>query len=207
MHEGEETDYDYVKLNHDDGFRKDREDYDAEYVEWQGEGASNTGQNIHYLHGALHLFDAGVQLQKYTWVNTGKALVDQANEALKRNAFPLFVAEGDTSSKLTKILHSAYLHHNLKSFASMCQVKAQRGKALFIYGHSFDDNDAHVLNRIGYGKIDHIFVSLYGHPDSPSHTQIRANVSAIAGLRGERGSALEITYYDAESAAVRGLKH
>ncbi len=61
---------------------KDQGDYDAPYVEWQGEGAAH-GQNIHYLHGALHLFDAGYQLQKYTWVNTGKALVDQANEALK----------------------------------------------------------------------------------------------------------------------------
>mgnify|MGYP003138666967 CR=1 FL=1 len=41
-------------LEHDDGFRKDQEDYDAPYVEWQGEGAAH-GQNIHYLHGALHL--------------------------------------------------------------------------------------------------------------------------------------------------------
>ena len=61
------------------------------------------GQNIHYLHGALHLFDAGHQLQKYTWVNTGNALVDQATEALKNDLFPVFVAEGDSKSKLTKI--------------------------------------------------------------------------------------------------------
>jgi len=41
-------------------------------------------------------------------VNTGKALVDQANEALKKNLFPVFVAEGGSKSKLTKIQHSAY---------------------------------------------------------------------------------------------------
>ena len=73
MHEEDDPD-ELIALNHDDGFRKDQEDYDAPYVEWQGEGAAH-GQNIHYLHGALHLFDAGYHLQKYTWVNTGKALV------------------------------------------------------------------------------------------------------------------------------------
>ena len=91
-----------IALRHDDGFRKDPDDLEAGYVEWQGEGAAHN-QNIHYLHGALHLFDAGHQLQKYTWVNTGKALVDQANEALKKDFFPLFVAEGTSNSKLAKI--------------------------------------------------------------------------------------------------------
>jgi hypothetical protein len=204
MHEGDEFDFDYVKINHDDGFRKDVDNFDAEYVEWQGEGASNTSQNVHYLHGALHLFDAGHQLQKYTWKNTGKPLVEQANEALIRNSFPLFVAEGTSSSKLSKIMHNAYLHHNLKSFASVCQSKARAGKALFVYGHSFDSNDAHVLNKIGYGKIDHLFVSLYGDPDNVSNSQIRANVEAIAGLRGQHSVQLEITYFDAASAAVWG---
>lgn len=204
MHEAEELNYDCVDLKHDDGFRKDAVNVDADYVEWQGEGASNASQNIHYLHGALHLFDAGYQLQKYTWKNSGKALIDQANEALKRNAFPVFVAEGKSSSKLSKIMHNAYLHHNLKSFASVCQVKARSGKALFVYGHSFDSNDAHVINKIGYGKIDHLFVSLYGNPDSTANTKIRANVSLIADLRGQSDRQLDVTYYDAASAAVWG---
>lgn len=204
MHETDELDFGHVPLIHDDGFRKDPDDLDADYVEWQGEGASNTGQNIHYLHGALHLFDAGHQLQKYTWVNTGKALVDQANEALKRNAFPLFVAEGESSSKLSKIMHSAYLHHNLKSFAGICNTRARGGKALFVYGHSFDPNDAHVLKKIGYGKIDHLCVSLFGDPDSRANTIIRKNVSEIAALREALKNTLEVTYFDAASAAVWG---
>ena len=204
MHEGDELDYDYVALKHDDGFRKDPDVADADYVEWQGEGAANRDQNVHYLHGALHLFDAGHQLQKYTWVNTGKALVDQANEALKKNAFPLFVAEGDSFSKLTKIMHSAYLHHNLKSFDGICKTKAQRGKALFVYGHSFDKNDAHVLEKIGRGKIDHLFVSLFGSPDSEANSTIRTNVEAIAALRGPLAPELKVTYFDAATARVWG---
>ena len=39
-------------------------------------------QNIHYLHGALHLFDAGSELKKFTWVNTGRRLTEQIREAL-----------------------------------------------------------------------------------------------------------------------------
>lgn len=202
MHEEEDV-LARIALTHDDGFRKDQEDYDAPYVEWQGEGAAH-GQNIHYLHGALHLFDAGHQLQKYTWVNTGKALVDQANEALKKNLFPVFVAEGDSKSKLTKIQHSAYLHHNFKSFAGVCQTKSREGTALVVYGHSFAKNDAHVLNMIGHGKIAHLFVSLYGDPTSKTNQTIRANVDHIVGLRPPSYPALKIDYFDAASAKVWG---
>lgn len=202
MHE-EENPAELIALSHDDGFRKDQEDYDAPYVEWQGEGAAH-GQNIHYLHGALHLFDAGHQLQKYTWVNTGKALVDQANEALKKNMFPVFVAEGDSKSKLTKVQHSAYLHHNFKSFAGVCQTKSNGGTALFVFGHSFAINDAHVLDQIGRGKIAHLFVSLYGDPSSKSNLNIRAGVDRIAALRPKTLPALKISFFDAASAKVWG---
>ena len=202
MHE-EEDELIRIHLSHDDGFRKDPDDFEAGYVEWQGEGAAHS-QNVHYLHGALHLFDAGHQLQKYTWINTGKALVDQANEALANNLFPLFVAEGNSESKLTKIQHSAYLHHNFKSFAGVCGSKSRGGTALFIYGHSFAKNDAHVLNMIGRGKISHIFVSLYGDPSSASNLSIQANVDHIASLRPEALPALKIDYFDAASAKVWG---
>lgn len=204
MREGDELDFNHVNLKHDDGFRKEIDNASADYVEWQGEGASNKSQNIHYLHGALHLFDAGHQLQKYTWVNSGKALVDQANEAIGKNLFPLFVSEGGSHSKLTKIMHNAYLHHNLKSFAGICSRKAKEGKALFVYGHSFASNDAHVLNKIGYGKIDHLFVSLFGDPDNEANRAIRDNVAEIQSLRGEIGPRLEVSFFDAASAKVWG---
>ena len=202
MHE-EKDPSQLITLNHDYGFRKDQDDYDAPYVEWQGESAAH-GQNIHYLHGALHLFDAGYHLEKYTWVNTGTALVDQANEALKKNMFPVFVAEGSRRSKLTKIQHSAYLHHNFKSFAGVCQSKPKDGTALFVFGHSFANNDAHVLDQIGRGKIAHLFVSLYGDPSSKSNLMIRANVKRIAALRPRAFAALSVDFFDAASANVWG---
>jgi len=192
-----------IALRHDDGFRKDQNQFDAPYVEWQGEGAAH-GQNIHYLHGALHLFDAGHQLQKYTWVNTGKALVDQATEALQNNLFPLFVAEGDSKSKLAKIQHSAYLHHNFKSFASVCQTNSKNGTSLFVYGHSFGPNDSHVLDLIGTGKIAHVFISLYGDPNSDNNKMIRRRVDQIGRYRSPRFPPLKIDFFSAESAKVWG---
>ncbi|MPZ38705.1 MAG: DUF4917 family protein [Rhizobiales bacterium] len=201
MHE-EEDPKSRIALRHDDGFRKDQTDFDAPYVEWQGEGAAR-GQNIHYLHGALHLFDAGHQLQKYTWVNTGKALVDQASEALQHNLFPVFVAEGDSRSKLTKIQHSAYLHHNFKSFAGICQG-SKGGTSLFVYGHSFGPNDAHVLDLIGTGKIVHVFVSLHGDPDRAENKRIRRRVEQLARFRPQMFPPLKIDFFDAASAKVWG---
>jgi Domain of unknown function (DUF4917) len=130
--------------------------------------------------------------------------VDQANEALKQNLFPVFVAEGDSRSKLTKIQHSAYLHHSFKSFASVCQAKSRQGTAMFVFGHSFAKNDAHVLNMIGYGKVSHLFVSLFGDPSGKTNQTIRANVEKIVALRSRGYPPLEVDFFDAASAKVWG---
>lgn len=53
-------------LLHDDGFRAPALEPDAPYVTWEAEGAADS-QNIHFLHGALHLYDYGPDLQKKCW--------------------------------------------------------------------------------------------------------------------------------------------
>jgi hypothetical protein len=191
---------DGLGLDFDDGFRKDPDD--ADYVIWHGETAANF-QTVHYLHGAMHLFDAGAYLEKYTWVKTGKPLVEQANEALTANLFPVFVAEGASDQKLTKIQHSAYLNHRYKSF---CTEVGQHGarKALFIYGHSLAENDRHILDWIGSGRLAHVFISIFGDPDEPRNEAIRTAAEQIALLRPYEGTPLKIDYYDAESAQVWG---
>ena len=103
-------------LQGDDGFRTP-ESGKAEYVTWEIENTSS--QTVFYLHGALHIFDAGAELQKYTWVNTGIALIDQIREALNRNYYPLFVAEGESRQKLARIKHSDYLSRSYRSFAQI----------------------------------------------------------------------------------------
>jgi hypothetical protein len=114
-------------------------------------------------------------------VNTGKPLVEQANEALAADLFPLFVAEGSSDQKLSKIQHSAYLHHSYKSFCTVCSQGTKT--ALFIYGHSLADTDRHILDRIGRGKLAHLFVSIFGDPDDARNKGIRAAAERITVRR------------------------
>lgn len=197
MHEDMGFD-DPISLAANDGFGSD-EDTEPEYVNWMGESGAH-GQRVHYLHGALHLFDAGAELQKYTWVNTGKPLLEQAREAMGTRKFPLFVAEGKSNQKLAKIKHSAYLHHSYKSFSSQM---GQRNDALFIFGHSLAENDQHILKKIARGKIGQIYVGLYGDPNSDGNKAIRSAANALGAHRDERVP-LSVAFFDAGSAQVWG---
>lgn len=197
MHEDMGFD-DPISLAANDGFGRD-EDTEPEYVNWMGESGAH-GQRVHYLHGALHLFDAGAELQKYTWVNTGKPLLEQAREAMGARKFPLFVAEGKSNQKLAKIKHSAYLHHSYKSFSSQM---GQKNDALFIFGHSLAENDQHILKKIARGKIGKIYVGLYGDPNSDGNKAIRSAANALAAHRDE-SVPLSVSFFDAGSAQVWG---
>ncbi|SOC17336.1 DUF4917 family protein [Rhodobacter maris] len=189
---------DPISLAANDGFGRD-EDTEPEYVNWMGESGAH-GQRVHYLHGALHLFDAGAELQKYTWVNTGKPLLEQAREAMGARKFPLFVAEGKSNQKLAKIKHSAYLHHSYKSFSSQM---GQRNDALFIFGHSLAENDQHILKKIARGKIGQIYVGLYGDPNSDGNKAISSAANDLTAYRDERVP-LSVAFFDAGSAQVWG---
>jgi len=199
-----------LTLNPCDGFGRDTffssgEIEVSDYVTWQGTSNARS-QNTYYLHGALHLFDIGADLQKYTWVDTGLPLVEQTRIALESDRFPLFVSEGDSSKKMKNITHSAYLYHNYKSFYSICSTMSY-GKApntcLFTYGISFADNDEHILQNIAYGTIKHLFVGLYGEPDSERNQEIIKTVKKLKNLRTNKFP-LVVSFYDAESANVWG---
>lgn len=58
-----QTEVDELDLRHDDGFRHPETDPNQPWVSWQ-EANSAT---VNYLHGALHLFDNGHEIIKYTW--------------------------------------------------------------------------------------------------------------------------------------------
>jgi len=47
-----------ITLTKNDGFGNDEDDPNAEYVVWQGETGAHDAK-VHFLHGALHLFDSG----------------------------------------------------------------------------------------------------------------------------------------------------
>ena len=176
----------------DDGFRQP-EDGPEDYVTWEVQNTNS--QSIHYLHGALHIFDAGAELQKYTWSNTQIALIDQIRAALKADKYPLFVSEGSAESKLERIQHSGYLNRSYRSFANL------RG-SLLIFGMSMADNDEHILRLLNRSKFGQIAIGLHGPADSTGNKRIIARAMDFGTKR--KGGAPELIYFDAASAAVWG---
>ncbi|EAT14771.1 DUF4917 family protein [Desulfuromonas acetoxidans] len=181
-----------VNPSSDDGFRKPEDDLEANYVTWEPE--NSYGQNTWFLHGALHIFDTGTELQKYTWVNTGIRLIEQIRDALERSYFPLFVAEGTSEEKLERIRHNDYLAKAYRSFSSI-------GGALFIYGHSLAENDEHYLKRIEKGKIRHVYVGIYGDPTSAANKAIISRAKALALARKGK-TTLDVSFFDAGTTQV-----
>lgn len=178
----------------DDGFRKPEDDVDAGYVTWEPENTYQ--QNVYYLHGALHIFDAGVEIQKFTWVNTGIRLIEQVRTALQQNLYPLFVAEGESSQKLERIRHSDFLSKAQRSLLNL-------GGSLFTYGHSLAENDSHILRLIAKSKVKQLFVALYGDPESVANQEIVGRAEGLAVLR-PAAKPLTVQFYDAQSASVWG---
>lgn len=183
-----------VRPTSDDGFRKPDDDYESAYVVWEPDQSHE--QNMWFLHGALHVFDSGIEIQKYTWANTGVRLIDQIRNALGRNMFPLFVSEGTSAEKYERIRHNDYLAKAYRSFSSI------QG-ALFIFGHSLAENDDHYLRRIQKGKISRLYVGLYGDPNSEANRYIARRANQLTNGRGVRNP-LSVSYFDTSSANVWG---
>lgn len=188
MHEG---------MGFDDGFRTSIDDIEqgeeSDYVIWDADQSRR--QDLWFLHGALHLFDSGIEIQKYTWKRTGVRLIQQTRNALSRNLFPIFVSEGESSEKLERIRHNDYLAKARRSFQSITGC-------LFIYGHSLAANDEHFLKLIERGKLQHVFVGLYGDPKSAANKGIKARAERLSANRSNPNHPLSVDFYDAATASV-----
>ncbi len=189
-------DVDELELTCNDGFHQPEEGQ-QEYVVW--DIADVGSQNVFYLHGALHVFDAGAEIHKYTWCNTGIPLVDQIRAELAKNHNPVYVAEGSSESKTERIQHSAFLSRGYRSLPSI-------GGSLFVFGLSLAPNDEHVLRLIEKGKMRKVFVSIFDDPATTENQRIIARALALSGGREDsrRRNPLEVQFFSAESAHVWG---
>ena len=170
-----------------------------EYVIWEI-GDEITAKLI-YLHGALHLFDSETEIRKFTWSRTDKTLKEQILEALYEDLFPIIVAEGSNKEKMEVILHNAYLSRSFSSFKKI-------GGQLFVFGHSFKNNDEHILNAIEEGKVEHLFVSVLKGERGENKNKIFSRVSLMIARRdalikkNSKVKPLNVYYFDADSAQV-----
>lgn len=178
----------------DDGFRSDEDNPEAPYVVWDGSGHSI---NVYYLHGALHLLDAGSSVRKITWCRTDTSLIEQINNALDRGVYPLFVSEGTAEQKMDRIMHSGYLDKGLRSLERI-------GHSLFLYGISMSDNDAHIIKAIRDSNVARMFVGIYGDPSEAGNQDIIARVRLLQRQRDIKNprKPLDAEFFDSGSAYV-----
>ncbi|MCC9643007.1 DUF4917 family protein [Rhodopirellula sp. JC740] len=177
-------------VSSDDGFRDSENGED--YVVWEVQNSDR--QRVFYLHGALHIYDAGHELKKFVWSKTEIALVDQIRQSLAKREYPIVVTEGTAEQKLDRIQHSGFLNRAYRSFSSI-------GGSLFIYGHSLAPNDEHLLELIDNGKLKAVFVGIYGNPDSATNKEVIRRAMKFSTRRGSRRP-VDVHFYDAASAQV-----
>lgn len=188
-----------LNLQINDGFGNDENDPNADYVVWQGETGAHTAR-IHFLHGALHLFDSGSELKKYTWIRKEVRLVEQARSAIDANAYPLFVAEGSSEQKKNKIRHNAYLY---QGFKQLTRNALEPKPCFFIFGHSLAESDDHILTRLARGHFPKLYVGIFGDAKSEINRLIIRRASSLTAQRGTRNP-LAVAFYNSASANVWG---
>jgi hypothetical protein len=129
-----------------DGFGRDSEESDEwipederEYSELRW-GKHKGVQTIHYLHGALQLFDAGVDIIKEEYTDD-HFLLENIKIRMEKKEYPIFVTAGNGFEKLTHIVHNKYLANCYESLSSITG-------SLICYGFGFGKYDNHIISAI-----------------------------------------------------------
>jgi hypothetical protein len=142
------------RLKIGDGF-SDFNNNNNDYVVYRNNGKVSRYQKVFYLHGALHIFDNKYEIIKNTYSRTKKTLKEQTLENLKKEIYPIFVSEGTSSQKKSKIIHNAYLNHCYRS------LKTLGGKnSLIIFGTMLKTNDEHIQEAIMESNIEEIYIGI-----------------------------------------------
>jgi hypothetical protein len=155
------------------------------------------GQEIMYLHGAVHYYLQDRRVRKLE-VRNG-TLLSQLRQNLGRGHYPFVVTEGSREDKEARIARSPYLTY--------ChgRLRSARGD-LYIHGAALSANDDHVLNAISAkeSKIEYLYVSLHRKGSAACDAvQLRAkNLARERKVNG--GGKLTVRFYDAKSAHVWG---
>ncbi|MEQ6117977.1 DUF4917 family protein [Reichenbachiella sp. MALMAid0571] len=129
-----------------DGFGKELENEEdlkkggeAEFSEllW---GPNKSGQSIFYVHGALHLFDTGIDIIKETYTS-GTYLLKNVQKRLDKKHYPIFVTAGNGKEKLNHIVHNKYL---TDCYDNLSEITG----SLVTFGFNFGEYDTHIINAI-----------------------------------------------------------
>ena len=137
-------------------------------------GPNQADQNIHYLHGALHLFDSGHEVIKEQY-DQGSYLLENIGERLESGNYPIFVTAGNGDEKLEHIRHNRYLS---TCYDRLCAADG----SLVTFGFNFGPYDEHIIEAINkaakFGskqppKLWSIYVGVYSEADAAHMESIK----------------------------------
>ena len=129
-----------------DGFGREAEESDEwipeDEIQWSELrwGKNKDSQSIFYVHGALHLFDAGIDVIKEEYTNE-HVLLENVKARMKRKEYPIFVTAGNGAEKLSHIRHNRYLSNCYDELSSL-------SGSLVCFGFGFGPYDEHIIGAI-----------------------------------------------------------
>lgn len=174
-----------------DGFRKPQ---GQEHVLWIRERAR--GQNVFFIHGALHIIGTKPHPRKLTWGNS-ETIMTQLAKVLGSGKIPLFVAEGVAEAKLASILGNPYLQHCYKALQD-------NELPLVLFGTKLSEADEHIATAIAESNTPICYVAVRGATTSRRRDELQDRCAAMIAQRHriKRSPKLEVKFYSAESARV-----
>lgn len=123
---------------------------DTEALCWKGVDGTRC---IEYMHGALHLFSEGLETKKLR--GTGRGLVQQVADRIRRGSFPLVVAAPTSKAKEKIIGRSPYLNAVYRRLAGPADV-------IVTFGWSASPQDQHVVSAIANSRCRTVCVGCHG---------------------------------------------
>jgi hypothetical protein len=147
--------------------------------------------DIYNLHGGLHLFQNGAgEIMKA--LDTGEGVIATITKTIaNKKLLPLYVAEGSSKAKMRKINSVAYLRY---SYGKLRENTA----SVFVFGHSADDNDAHIYQAVFGSDAKHVYFGVY----KPNDENLKVMDGHMAKYQKIGGKGINYSFYDAESAHV-----
>lgn len=157
---------------------------------FQGPFRTDAYCRVYNLHGGLHLFRNGDDVEKR--IAGSRGVIDAIAQTITAGKrFPLYVAEGTSAAKMQRIKANNYLSHCYE------KLGASTG-SFFVFGHSADPNDAHIYSALFRSRIKHLYFCIY----QPTNEKIKSVSGELARYRERAGSKIDYTFVDAESAHV-----
>lgn len=111
---------------------------------------------ISYLHGAIHLVELPDGKTKKLVANSSSSL-SQLFDLAHPEYFPLFISEGSSEKKLSRIKRNDYLRFSFEKFQST-------NGNLVVLGHSLNkDYDQHLIDALRDGNFTSVAIGVWPH--------------------------------------------